>query len=431
MSRRGPPARLDTFRPPPDTTAAGEGAPVAESVSSSAAEAAGARLVERARAAAGRLVAAKSVAHQAQVREALTRTELTMALHEALTGRAESERRFRSQAFETYLARQGGGRRLRRRGAASRFLDRLLTRLASPGRALVIARSGVWRGTGRRLFDLRHMAAYARRRANGSVAPPAPFDQVWYLETYPEVASAGASPLVDYLVGGAELGRRPHPLFDADWYRRENFAELTATGLTPLEHFVRRGAALGRNPHPLFDIAHYVAQSPNLDPGEDPLSHYVREGWSLGLSPHPLFDPDWYLDRAPREARQVPPLTHYLASGWRTGLSPHPLFDPAWYLQTYPDVALAELEPLTHFLLSGAADGRSPGPWFDLPHYVALRGEALPPKANPLIDYLQGGAWAVAEARPGFPTAAYLAATPELAREGLTPLEHWARRHAR
>jgi len=55
----------------------------------------------------------------------------------------------------------------------------------------------------------------------------------------------------------------------------------------------------------------------------------------------------------------------------------------------------------------------------------------LPPGVNPLVDYLQGGAWTVAESRPGFPTAAYLAATPELVRQGLTPLEHWARRHAR
>jgi hypothetical protein len=37
----------------------------------------------------------------------------------------------------------------------------------------------------------------------------------------------------------------------------------------------------------------------------------------------------------------------------------------------------------------------------------------------------------VGEARPGFPTAAYLASRPELARLGVTPLEHWARRAGR
>jgi hypothetical protein len=44
------------------------------------------------------------------------------------------------------------------------------------------------------------------------------------------------------------------------------------------------------------------------------------------------------------------------------------------------------------------------------------------------VDYLQGGAWAVAESRPGFPIAAYLAQSPELVAQGLTPLEHWARK---
>jgi hypothetical protein len=61
---------------------------------------------------------------------------------------------------------------------------------------------------------------------------------------------------------------------------------------------------------------------------------------------------------------------------------------------------------------------------------VAARGAALDPAVNPLVDYLRGGAWAVAEARPGFPTAAYLAQSPELVGQGMTPLEHWARKAA-
>ena len=59
---------------------------------------------------------------------------------------------------------------------------------------------------------------------------------------------------------------------------------------------------------------------------------------------------------------------------------------------------------------------------------MTARGEDLGPDVNPLVDYLLGGAWAVAESRPGFPTAAYLAQSPDLVAEGLTPLEHWARK---
>jgi hypothetical protein len=372
---------------------------------------------------------ARRVAHQAQVREAVTRAELTEAVAEAHAARAAAEAGRREAALGRYLA-QARPRPLRRRGRPVRWLEEILARLGSPGRALVIAAAAVWRGTGRPVFDLRHMAAYARRRADPGVAPATLLDQAWYLSAYPDVRAGGAAPLVHYLLAGGRENRNPHPLFDAAWYRSENAAELAATGLSPLEHYLRAGAARGRSPHPLFDFAHYLAQGPELAPGEDPVSHYLRDGWRHGLSPHPLFDPAWYRRRA-RPPREIPPLVHYLTEGWRRGLSPHPLVDPAWYLVQNPDVAEAGCEPLTHFVASGASEGRSPSAIFDLAHYVAVRGKALPCDANPLVDYLQGGAWAVAEGRPGFPTAAYLAAHPDLGRLGLTPLDHWARQHAR
>jgi len=371
---------------------------------------------------------AHRLAQQAQVREALTRTELTLALTESLAARAELEARLRDQAVAAFQARGGG--RLRRHNRLSRLLDRILARLWSPGQALVIARSGVWRGTGRPLHDLRHMAAYARRGANPSVAPLTAMDQPWYLETNADVATAGSAPLVHYLVVGGREGRDPGPLFHSAWYGRQNAVELAATSVTPLEHYVRVGASRGLSPHPAFDPAHYLAQAPVLAPGDEPLAHYLREGWHTGLSPHPLFDPAWYAEQAPDTGGQ-PPLAHYLATGWKAGLSPHPLFDPRWYVEQHPGVAESGMEPLTHFLSNGGFEGASPSPWFDLPAYVEARGEALAPGVHPLIDYLRGGAWAVAEARPGFPTAAYVATRPGLVRRGVTPLEHWARRGGR
>jgi hypothetical protein len=370
-----------------------------------------------------KLTALRAVGQQAQVREALTRAELTVALTEALAGRAELDARLRSDA--ALRLRHAWPRSDRRHNRVSKRLDRALARLGAFGQALVVARSGTWTGTGRILFDLRHMAAYARRRANPNVAPFALVDQRWYLATYPDVAAGKTAPLVHYLISGAADGRSPHPLFDAPWYARRNAAELAATGLTPLEHFVRHGASDGHGPHPLFDVVHYAAQAGDLQPPENPLQHYLRAGWGRGLSPHPLFDPHWYVAQAPQAAAE-PPLIHYLREGWRAGLTPHPLFDPAWYLDQHPDVAATGDEPLSHFVAAGGTEGRNPSPWFDSAHYAAVRG--LPPGVNPLVDYLTGGAWAVSEARPGFPTAAYLAAEPQLVRAGLTPLEHWARR---
>jgi hypothetical protein len=372
---------------------------------------------------------AHRLAHDAQVREALIRTELTLALHESLVARSDLQAKVREQALAAFRARPE--KRLRRHNRLSRLLDKALARFGSVGQALVIARSGVWRGTGRALHDLRHMAAYARRRARPDVTPLAPVDQRWYLETYPDVTAARSAPLVHYLVAGDRERRWPGPLFDPQWYAAQAGAELGATGLSPLEHYLRVGAVRGLSPHPAFDVGHYLAQAPVLESGDDPLSHYMREGGFVGLSPHPAFDAVWYQRQAGEAMAGRPALLHYLGGGWKDGLSPHPLFDPRWYLEQNPEVAEVGLEPFTHFLALGGAERVSPGPWFDAGFYAEARGAALAAGVNPLVDYLQGGAWAVAEARPGFPTAAYLASRPELARTGVTPLEHWARRAGR
>lgn len=386
------------------------------------------RVVDKAREVARRLADVRRSAHEAQVREALVRSELSLALNESLVARADLAAHLRDAALAAHVEARRGRAGGRRRNRLSKLLDRVLVRLGSVGQALVIARSGTWRGTGRALHDLRHMAAYARRGGDPAVSPLTPlFDQAWYLAAHPDVGGGRAAPLVHYLTSGSAEGRSPHPLFDEAWYRRENAHELAAAGMTALEHYVRRGAALGRSPHPAFDVAHYLAQGPALAPDEGPAEHYLREGCAQGLSPHPLFDPAWYMHRAGRSAQGVPPLVHYLTEGWRSGVPPHPLFDPKWYLAQNPDVAEAGLEPLAHFLSGGAAEGRSHSPWFDPAHYLAQRGEALAPGVAPVVDYLQGGAWQVSEARPGFPSAAYLAARPGLVREGVTPLEHWAR----
>jgi hypothetical protein len=360
---------------------------------------------------------AHGLAHQAQVREALTRTELTLALGEALKGRAEAVAAARRAALAAWAVRAGHPP-----GPPSEK-DLKLLRQGVPGEVRLIAGSGLWQGG-----DLDEITAYVRRRGDPAAAPRALFDQAWYLAMHPEAAGFSGSPLTHYLCYSMAADAPPHPLFDAEFYRRRNAADLGDA--SPLSHFVHAGAWQSRDPHLLFDLAHYAAQRPDLAPREDPVSHYVRAGWRDGLSPHPLFDPVWYRRQTPRRSGEAAPLVHYLSEGWRQGLSPHPLFDVKWYLEQYEDVVSGGSEPLAHYLATGAAEGRDPSPWFDTAHYVAARGPDLDPAANPLIDYLQGGAWSVAEARPGFPTAAYLAQSPELVRQGMTPLEHWARKAA-
>ncbi|MCR5876519.1 hypothetical protein LRS10_21660 [Phenylobacterium sp. J426] len=171
------------------------------------------RVVEKARAVAGKVTGLRRVAQDAQIREAVVRAELSAALHDAMLIRSELSARLRAAALAAYTA---GMRQqpLRSRAGLNRRLELLLLRLGTFGKAAVIARSGVWTGTGRPLFDLRHMAAYARRGANPAVMPPSMLDQAWYLEQNPDVAAGGDAPLVHYLSAGGYEGRAPRPLFD-------------------------------------------------------------------------------------------------------------------------------------------------------------------------------------------------------------------------
>jgi hypothetical protein len=308
------------------------------------------------------LARAHDLAHQAQVREALTRSELTLALSEALKARAEALVASRRDAAGKYAVRAG-----RPPQPLSRTWQRVLLRMGVAGEVRLIQASGLWRGA-----DESDIAAYVRRRADPAAAPRALFDQAWRLAACPEAAGSGRSPLVHYIVRGEAAGGAPHPLFDPTFYRARNAAELGA--VSPLAHFVHAGAWQGRDPHRLFDLAHYLGQSPDLAADEDPVSHYLRQGWRDGRSPHPLFDPVWYRRQMPPQktagSGETPPLVHYVTEGWRAGLSPHPLFDSRWYIEQYEDIAAAGFEPLAHYLDSGAAEGRNPSPWFDTAHYV-------------------------------------------------------------
>jgi len=364
----------------------------------------------------------------AEAETAQTRSRLTLALLQALQGRAGAERALHDHRIS--LHRQAAPRSPRRHNRISKALDKVLVRLGTPGRIAVILRSGLWaRQPGESwLSAARAVRTYLAAGASAAVQPPALVDQAFYLETYPDVAGA-AAPLLHYVASGAREGRTPHPLFDPIDYAARNGPALAAFGVAPLEHFVRLGAAEGRDPHPLFDVEWYVAQDPDLAAsGGNPLAHYMAHGWRMGLSPHPLFAPDFYQSQLPLTERDGPPLVHYVTRGWRQGLKPHPLFDPAWYLQQAPEAAAPDVEPLSHFLREGAAQGLDPSPWFSCAAHRQARGPLLAEGVNPLVDYLTGGAWAISVGAPGFAPAAYLAANPELVESGLTPLEHWARR---
>src|SRR5579859_6489927 len=156
------------------------------------------------------LALAHDLVHQAQVREALTRSELTLALGEALKARAEAVAGARRAALAGWAARA-----VRPPRPPGRSAQRLLLRLGVSGEVRLIVDSGLWRGG-----DLADVSAYVRRRIDPAAAPRALFDQAWYLSTRPEARTFGHSPFVHYLTRGMAADAAPHPLFDPAFYRR-------------------------------------------------------------------------------------------------------------------------------------------------------------------------------------------------------------------
>jgi hypothetical protein len=96
------------------------------------------------------------------------------------------------------------------------------------------------------------------------------FDPGFYLERYPDVRRAGMDPLRHYLIHGAAEGRKPHPLFQPDYYLAR--CPEAKNSANPLLHFLDTGATC--SPHPLFDSGAYLEE--HADAVAQPLSHYLR-----------------------------------------------------------------------------------------------------------------------------------------------------------
>jgi hypothetical protein len=81
-------------------------------------------------------------------------------------------------------------------------------------------------------------------------------------------------PQIHYVRHGAEEGRKPHPLFDPEYYRRCGFGiEINASQL--LAHFAESGPD-AINPHPLFDCDSYLSKHPEVAAQDmNSLAHYL------------------------------------------------------------------------------------------------------------------------------------------------------------
>src|SRR5262249_1069220 len=82
-------------------------------------------------------------------------------------------------------------------------------------------------------------------RENTGGASAALLDFTNYAAANPDVAAAGGSPLMHYLISGWKEGRDPNAAFDTDLYLLNN-PDVKANGDDPLLHYLSHGETEGR-----------------------------------------------------------------------------------------------------------------------------------------------------------------------------------------
>ena len=224
------------------------------------------------------------------------------------------------------------------------------------------------------------------------------FSTSFYLETYPDVRTAGLNPFYHYVKHGRAEGRfiapAEHFNNDRSWeieairqgldevfYSRQLHAVgVDPSGLDLALHYWREGASLGLDPSEGFSTSHYVAAHEDVAAaGVNPFAHYLEQGKREGRSAivaqprassnedHERglvgseFDTEYYLSAYPDiAAAGVDSLAHFLSVGWREGRNPNLWFSVSNYLESYPDVDAAGINPFVHYLLAGKTEGRLP-----------------------------------------------------------------------
>lgn len=144
----------------------------------------------------------------------------------------------------------------------------------------------------------------------------------------PNALPHDASPLGLFRESGGTRGLVPSPLFDADFYARNN-PDVVAAGFDPLLHFAANGGREGRSPCVSFDAFRYLSANPDVKArGEEPLRHFLMRGARQGRAPHRAIDPALLLADA-QEANLIEALVHYQSEGrHRLGARTHARLPP-------------------------------------------------------------------------------------------------------
>jgi glycosyltransferase involved in cell wall biosynthesis len=155
------------------------------------------------------------------------------------------------------------------------------------------------------------------------------FDSEFYRKENPDVAAAHNDKLSaawHYMTYGWKEGRDPGPQFSTQYYLNTN-PDVRTAGKEPLLHYVQIGREEGRLAlpgarvaiEPFFDQEYYLKQTSDIGPLA-PIDHYLLVGWKHNLDPNPTFSTADYLRLNGDVKRSgMNPLYHFATAGWREG----------------------------------------------------------------------------------------------------------------
>jgi LPS sulfotransferase NodH len=240
------------------------------------------------------------------------------------------------------------------------------------------------------------------------------FQQKWYFNSFPNLEKlTHHCPLVHYIKTGYLSTVSTHPLFHADYYKKQINKNLSqeSSNIDLLSHFVGSDhqfischplfsiplfieqitssekifvhntsaadiiineyllnkARWKYNTHLLFDTEYYLAQKSGGRTDRSPLEEYIACHFGK-RNPHPLFHTQWYQGRKKNilafTGQSRVPLVHFVMNGQYMGESPHPLFALQWYRHTYMQGELSDTNPLIEFICHGESQGNRPNPLY-------------------------------------------------------------------
>jgi len=135
--------------------------------------------------------------------------------------------------------------------------------------------------------------------SHGHVNPCRLLDVAFFIENAKKAGldTGHSLPLVSYVELNPKGQIDPHPFFSCRYYL-DNAQDVLVAKVEPLTHYCSGGWSEGRRPHPLFDPEYYHRQNP-ASARENPLLHYLRVGYINGAAPRGPVAPDQSVKQLP------------------------------------------------------------------------------------------------------------------------------------